>query len=121
MRDQQVGSAGVGVWCRRVAACGSYLWGGLARIDVLDAPLSASLAFYGPHALRVIAMPLLPSTQCSAPAQSDIGADGGAAEPAGEAPLGQDTVQQRGGLRIAKEVLAQPRHARACLLDLKLA
>ena len=103
-----VATEALGAWCRRVAACGSYLWGGLARVDVLDAPLSTSLAFYGPHALRVHAVPLLPGTHGSAPAQSGSGADGGAVEPAGEELLGQETVQQRGGLRIAKEVLAQP-------------
>ena len=93
------------VCCRRVAACGSYFWGGLARIDMLDAPLSTSLAFYGPHALRVHAVPLLPSRDGSTPAQcSSTG--GGAAELAGEDLLGQETVLQRGGLRIAKEVIA---------------
>lgn len=113
-----MGSAGVGVWCRRVAACGSYLWGGLARIDVLDAPLSASLAFYGPHALRVQAVPLLPGAHGGAPAQSGSSADDGAAQPPEEEPLGQETVLQRGGLRIAKEVLAQ--HDKlACLRDLR--
>jgi nitric-oxide synthase len=31
----------------------SYVWGGLVRVDVLSAPDDASLAFYGPAAMRV--------------------------------------------------------------------
>ncbi|KAK9916297.1 hypothetical protein WJX75_001022 [Coccomyxa subellipsoidea] len=37
---------------RRVAASGTYFWGGLIRIDVLDTPVSTSLAFYGPRPMR---------------------------------------------------------------------
>ena len=44
--------------CRATGAAGTYVWGGLCRIDVLDAPLTASLAFYGAKSLRVQAMPL---------------------------------------------------------------
>ena len=47
--------------CRATGAAGTYLWGGLCRIDVLDAPLTAALAFYSPKALRVHAMPLADS------------------------------------------------------------
>ncbi|CAK0756494.1 hypothetical protein CVIRNUC_002460 [Coccomyxa viridis] len=46
---------------RATGAAGTYLWGGLCRIDVLDAPLTAALAFYSPKALRVHAMPLADS------------------------------------------------------------
>jgi hypothetical protein len=41
----------------------SYLWSGLARVDVLSGPLSTSLVFYGPKALRVAALPLLAEGQ----------------------------------------------------------
>ena len=76
-----------------MAACGTYFWGGLARVDVLDAPLSASLVFYGPRALRVHALPLVQG--CMPP---------GAGEEGAEQPLGAETVRQRGGLKAAKEV-----------------
>ncbi len=33
-------------WAARQAA-GTYLWGGLARVDVLAAPLATELVFYG--------------------------------------------------------------------------
>ena len=48
--------------CRSTGAAGTYLWGGLCRIDVLDAPMTTSLAFYGSKALCVEAMPLLESS-----------------------------------------------------------
>jgi hypothetical protein len=48
--------------CRSTGAAGTYLWGGLCRIDVLDAPLTTSLVFYGSKALRIEAMPLLESS-----------------------------------------------------------
>ena len=48
--------------CRATGAAGTYVWGGLCRIDVLDAPLTTSLAFYGSKTLRVQAMPLREGT-----------------------------------------------------------
>ena len=44
--------------CRCRRASGTYFWGGLVRIDVLEAPPSAQLVFFGPSALRVTAEPL---------------------------------------------------------------
>lgn len=44
--------------CRATGAAGTYLWGGLCRIDVIDAPLTTTLSFFGSKALRVEAMPL---------------------------------------------------------------
>jgi hypothetical protein len=41
----------------------SYLWSGLARVDVLSGPPSTSLVFYGPKTLRVAALPLLAERQ----------------------------------------------------------
>ena len=41
------------------SASATYQWGGIARLDVVSAPLSTALVFYGPPALHVHAMPLL--------------------------------------------------------------
>ncbi|CAL8466555.1 g6091 [Coccomyxa elongata] len=60
---------------RRVAASGTYFWGGLVRIDVLDAAVSTSLAFYGPKAMRVQSFPLLDDTSDHLSAASAAGAD----------------------------------------------
>ena len=43
------------------SAAGSYLWGAVLRIDVLQAPSATSLTFYGPPVLQVVALPLLPA------------------------------------------------------------
>lgn len=40
------------------AASGTYLWGDLVRVDVVAAPSSTWLAFYGPATMRVAAQPL---------------------------------------------------------------
>ena len=37
----------------------TYQWGGVARLDLVSAPLGTALVFYGPPALHVHAMPLL--------------------------------------------------------------
>lgn len=37
----------------------TYQWGGVARLDLVSAPPSTGLVFYGPPALHVHAMPLL--------------------------------------------------------------
>ncbi len=37
----------------------TYLWGGIGRIDVLDAPPETVLTFYGPPCLHVEPLPLL--------------------------------------------------------------
>lgn len=37
----------------------TYQWGGVARLDLVSAPHSTALVFYGPPALHVHAMPLL--------------------------------------------------------------
>jgi hypothetical protein len=58
------------VCCRKMAACGTYLWGGLVRIDVLDAPISTTLAFYGPRCLRVVASALMDSDCAGADADA---------------------------------------------------
>lgn len=43
--------------CRSVSA--TYQWGGVARVDVVSAPFGTALAFYGPPALHVHALPLV--------------------------------------------------------------
>ncbi|BDA41159.1 probable nitric oxide-associated protein 1 at N-terminal half [Coccomyxa sp. Obi] len=60
---------------RRVAASGTYFWGGLVRIDVLGAPVSTSLAFYGPKAMHVQSLPLLNDSSDHLGAASAAGAD----------------------------------------------
>lgn len=37
----------------------TYLWGGIARLDILEAPPQTALAFYGPPCLHVEPLPLL--------------------------------------------------------------
>ena len=37
----------------------TYLWGGIARLDILSAPSETALAFYGPPCLHVEPLPLL--------------------------------------------------------------
>ena len=44
-------------FCSFVSA--TYQWGGVARLDLVSAPPGTALAFYGPSALHVHAMPLL--------------------------------------------------------------
>jgi len=132
-----------------VAACGSYFWGGLVRIDILDAPVSASLAFYGPKALTVHALPLLDDScdhlstasaathnisngvshgmeASAAPIGTDSAGASGSREswsegrgPSADAStsgsgtetqllFGAESVRDRGGLRIAREVRSCP-------------
>jgi len=74
----------------------SFLWGGLARLDVVRAPLAARLTFITPYALRV--------TPC------EEGADAAAALQAREAgrgltpPLTPESAAQLGGLELRRTV-----------------
>ncbi len=70
----------------------SYLWSGLARIDVLQGPPTTQLVFYGPPALRVSAVPLL----------GQNGGGGEGAQPNTE--FGVRSVANRGGIKLAKQV-----------------
>lgn len=45
----------------------SYEWGGLVRVDVLGAPASTRIAFYGPTTMRVHAQPLAASAAIAPP------------------------------------------------------
>lgn len=81
--------------CRRVAASGTYLWGGLARIDILDAPVSASLAFYGPRCMRVAASPLADAdVSGSVSALSSMGQSAGSAAAGGSDAVGAESAAQ---------------------------
>lgn len=51
------GSGGSGA-ARPKAVSATYVWSGLMRIDVGNAPPNTTLVFYGPPTLRVTAMPL---------------------------------------------------------------
>ena len=44
--------------CSRLASA-TYQWGGVARLDIVSAPPGTALAFYGPPALHVHALPLV--------------------------------------------------------------
>lgn len=79
---------------------GTYLWSGLARLDVLSAPPSASFVFYGPPALRCAALPLLKDGQTAEIDFSEDGEeDGGAGGRKADAPLDvRASVEARGGL-----------------------
>jgi hypothetical protein len=37
----------------------TYVWSGLVRLDIIAAPASTALAFYGPSCMQVYSMPLL--------------------------------------------------------------
>ena len=92
--------------CRSVSA--TYQWGGVARVDVVSAPFGTALAFYGPPALHVHALPLVSQhdvvqsaaalatqhdTRQHSTAQRDEGQHGKAqhaAEPAQEAAVAAD-------------------------------
>ncbi|KAK9841746.1 hypothetical protein WJX81_000306 [Elliptochloris bilobata] len=76
-------------------ATGTYLWGGLARIDVLAAPAATELIFYSSEVMRVIAAPLPAGPSASAPAPADA---------AGQPLFGAEAVAAWGGLRVAREV-----------------
>lgn len=112
-------------------ASGSYFWGGIARIDVLQAPVSLGLVFVGPRVLKAHAFPLLPGPSTSKTGYNDIYSqitqgqlldqlvrtryldleslmDGAPEEKAREVDLenvffGRDSVEDRGGLFVARE------------------
>lgn len=44
---------------RSKVASATYFWSGLVRLDVLAAPTTTSLAFYGPKSMVVSSLPLL--------------------------------------------------------------
>ncbi|KAF8070981.1 nitric oxide synthase [Scenedesmus sp. PABB004] len=55
----------------------SYVWSGLARVDVLSGPPSTQLVFYGPRTLRVYAAPLLAEGEAfELDAEDDEGEEG---------------------------------------------
>ena len=47
-------------------ASGTYFWGALVRLDVLDGPAATQLIFYGPAALHVTAEPLRQDAETAA-------------------------------------------------------
>ena len=76
------------------APSATYLWGGVARLDIEECPATTQLTFYGPPCLQVHSLPLLGTGE-------DVQAeDDGTAE----ALFAADAVAARGGLRIAKQV-----------------
>lgn len=75
--------------CRKPPASATYMWGGLARIDVLGAPQSCIMTFYTPTSWPVTAVPLLKTT--TGPV-SDV------------KNLGGGSVQAMRGLHVVKKV-----------------
>ncbi|KAK9806106.1 hypothetical protein WJX72_001602 [[Myrmecia] bisecta] len=87
----------------------TYMWGALARFDVLDAPDGAQLVFYGPPAFKVHSLPL-----CGPADKPHLAPDA-------EEPLfGTPSVVARGGLRVAKEVTLQSTSAQAAVADIAI-
>ncbi len=77
----------------------SYIWSGLVRVDVLEAPPSASLAFYGPFTMRVFGLPLLRGDDVvELDASGDEGEQGGSAGPTQQVLMCGASVEARGGL-----------------------
>lgn len=102
------------------AVSATYLWSGLVRVDVADAPPNTALAFYGPASMRVWALPAL--------AEGDSLELGGAEEE-GEEEGGRGdkvllptaSVEARGGL-VPTVLVVQPAgmgaDSRAALADI---
>lgn len=108
-RDECFGIISEGVQlmhCRRVAAAGSYFWGGLVRIDVMDAPVSTSLAFYGPRTMRVTSSPLLDDSSdhlsaVSAKSADVSSSDSSAVGPQADSAAGSSAEASRSSQRTA--------------------
>ncbi|GAX85282.1 hypothetical protein CEUSTIGMA_g12700.t1 [Chlamydomonas eustigma] len=58
------------------ASC-TYVWSGLVRLDVVAAPATTALAFYGPSCMQVYSMPLLKADQQFVLADDEDEEDGG--------------------------------------------
>lgn len=94
---------------RSVAA--TYMWGGLVRIDVLSAPPSTHLVFYGPKALKVFDLPLLGGGD-------QLTFDLDTVQP-GQELFGQESVGARGGLVSRDLTVPAPAvPTNACLADI---
>ena len=89
----------LGVAGLRVAGSASYLWGGLARIDIEEAPSDTYAVFYSPQGLRVRTLPFQAAGFAS---EADLGAcvDLAAEGP----PFGWPSVRDRGGLTFHRSV-----------------
>jgi nitric-oxide synthase len=80
----------------------SYLWSSLARVDVVSAPPSASLVFYGPSSTRVLGLPLLAPGQevevdwgAAVGGYDSDGDEGGDADDSVRIPAARDSEQGR--------------------------
>jgi len=70
--------------------CGCFLWGGLIRIDVLEAPRKYQMAFYGPRCLMVESRELIPPAR-------------GTDEIQGRGEMfGTSSADRRGGLHVSR-------------------
>ncbi|KAG1679418.1 hypothetical protein FOA52_007709 [Chlamydomonas sp. UWO 241] len=82
-RRQQTAAQAAASAAKAQPVSGTYVWGGLARIDVLAAPPSTTLSFVGPQVLRVYSMPLLRADQSF---ELEAGADTADSAQAGAGP-----------------------------------
>ncbi|DBA83038.1 TPA: hypothetical protein ACH3X1_006811 [Trebouxia sp. C0004] len=90
----------------------TYQWGGVARVDIVSAPCGTTLAFYGPPALHVHALPLvgqeeLVQSAAALAAQSDSAQHDTAQHDIAQHSTAQSTLAQRdasGGSQGASEL-----------------
>lgn len=102
----------------------TYLWGGIARIDVVRAPVGTQLAFYGPAPLKAFGLQLLGE-------DDEIDFDDGEEEEKAieiESELGEDaeeqklygaeSVRQRGGLWLSRRAEIKTTGRKEALVDI---
>ncbi len=85
--------------CSRLVSA-TYQWGGVARLDIVSAPPGTALAFYGPPALHVHALPLvgqeeLIQSAAALAAQSDSAQRDTAQHDIAQHSMAQSTSAQR--------------------------
>lgn len=76
---------------------GTYYWGGLVRIDILQCPKNMSLEFYGPNCLKVYAVRLLQNDEDIEFEPLDVDHQ----LPAGDAGLGPKSMLGDGEVSIS--------------------
>ena len=101
--------------CSRLVSA-TYQWGGVARLDIVSAPPGTALAFYGPPALHVHALPLvgqeeLVQSAAALAAQSDSAQRDTAQHDTAQHSAIQSTLAQRdasGGAQGSTELATHP-------------
>lgn len=112
-------------------ASATYMWGGVARIDVVSCPSATHLVFYTPPAVSVAALPLLGEDDyVEIDMGDDMGDDSGGdvegdtdghdeGDDEGDSNglFGQLAVERRGGLQVAKETTVEAIGTRGAIAD----